>query len=61
MNSFDGQGILTLFTTLYKNFKDRFFLVWATEENAELLDGFPNHWTSSPHNYGGYDLEVLLT
>lgn len=61
VNSVGGRGILTLFTTSYKIFKDRLFQVKAIEENVELLDGFPNHWTSSLRNYGGYNLEALST
>jgi len=60
VNSVGGRGILTLYTMLYKNIKYRFFQVRAMEESVEL-DGFPNHWTSSPLNYGGYDLECLST
>ena len=60
LNSIDGQGILTLYTTSYKNLKGRFFKVRATKEMVvELFDGFPSQQTSEPYNHGRYELEAL--
>ena len=59
MNSVSGRGILNLCTSSYKNFKDKFFCLCATENISDLLDNILLYWTSNPHNYGGLDFEFI--
>jgi len=39
-----GRVILTLFQSLYKGFKGKFFRVCCSEHDRTALDGFPLYW-----------------
>jgi len=54
-----GRGLLTLFQSLYKNFKGKFVKVLASTGDPTLLDEFPLYWTPKPKFQGARHLEDL--
>ena len=59
LNDASRRGLLTLFQSSYKNFKNRFIKVCASAGDLSLLDGFPLYWTPNPWFYSARRLEDL--
>jgi len=52
-----GRGLLSLFQSLYKNFKRRFIKVCPSISHPTLLDDFPLYLTQKPHFQSDRSLE----